>query len=628
MKLKRVIIKNFRSYREDIQISVDNFTAFIGRNDVGKSTILEALEIFFNNSIIKIEQSDACVYNTDKKVVIGCVFSDLPDQVVLDSQTPTSFAQEYLLNSDGELEIHKVYDCNLKNPKEMIFALSHHPKADDTRDLIKLKNVDLKSRARTLGVDLSNIDQRSNPALRDAIRDRVGNLQLEEQMIPLNEENAKAVWESIGKILPRFALFQADRPSNDEDSEVQDPLKYAISEAIKTVEEDLQRIKETVHCQVLAVAERTLEKLRQMDPALANELTPRFKSEPKWDGLFKLSLTSDDQIPINKRGSGVRRLILLNFFRAEVERKQLESGSPGVIYAIEEPETAQHPNNQKMLVEALTQLSQTDNCQVIITTHVPGLAGLLDVKQLRYIEALSDGKRRIAYQDVGVYKRIADQLGVLPDSRVKLFVCVEGPHDVRFLKHFSRMLHNINPHFPDLENDPRIAMFHLGGSTLKDWVSSNYLKGLGIPEIHIYDRDEGAQPKYLAEYNAINRRRDRSKAFITGKREMENYLHPAAIHEEYGFYIAFSEMDDVPELVAKTQHEQASEQLWEQLSDEKKKKKVSRAKVRLNNEVALRMTYDRLCEMDAGKDVESWLHALTTLLMLQEARDMAAPAVE
>jgi len=628
LKLERVIIKNFRSYREEKQIPFDNLTAFIGRNDVGKSTILEALEIFFNSSTVKIDQSDACVFGDDKKVVIGCVFSELPDKVVLDSQTPTEFAQEYLLNSNGELEIRKVFDCNLKTPKETVFAVCSHPSTEETKDLIKLKNAELKTRARSLGIDLANIDQRSNPVLRDAIRNKIRDLQLEVQMLPLNEENAKAVWESIAKIMPQYALFQADRPSNDEDSEVQDPMKYAIGEAIKTVEEDLQRIKETVHSQVLAVATRTLDKLRQMDPALANELAPRFKAEPKWDGLFKLSLTSDDQIPINKRGSGVRRLILLNFFRAEVERKQIESGSPGIIYAIEEPETAQHPNNQKMLVEALTQLSQTDNCQVIVTTHVPGLAGLLNVEQLRYIEALPDGSRNITYKDAGVFKRIADQLGVLPDSRVKVFICVEGPHDVRFLNIISKMLHNVNPYFPDLENDPRIAMFHLGGSTLKDWVSSNYLRGLGIPEIHIYDRDDGAQPKYLNECNAVNRRRDRSKAFITGKREMENYLHPDAIKEVYGIDIAFSEMDDVPELVARAMQEQGSEQPWEELSDKKKKDKASRAKARLNTEVASRMTYERLCEMDVSKDVESWLGAVSVLLSLHEAEDMVAPARE
>ncbi|MGV2787674.1 AAA family ATPase, partial [Clostridium perfringens] len=62
MKLKRLIIKNFRSYKEEIQIPIDDFTALIGKNDIGKSTILEAMEIFFNNKLIKLESSDACVH--------------------------------------------------------------------------------------------------------------------------------------------------------------------------------------------------------------------------------------------------------------------------------------------------------------------------------------------------------------------------------------------------------------------------------------------------------------------------------------------------------------------------------------------------------------------------------------
>lgn len=70
---------------------------------------------------------------------------------------------------------------------------------------------------------------------------------------------------------------------------------------------------------------RTLAKLQEMDEDLAASLVPEFKSEPKFDSLFKLSIKSDDDISINKRGSGVRRLILLNFFRAEAERKFIRS---------------------------------------------------------------------------------------------------------------------------------------------------------------------------------------------------------------------------------------------------------------------------------------------------------------
>ncbi|MCV4802321.1 ATP-binding protein, partial [Escherichia coli] len=99
---------------------------------------------------------------------------------------------------------------------------------------------------------------------------------------------------------------------------------------------------------VLDVAQRTLDKLREMAPELASELTPRFKEKPKW--TFNLTLDGENGIPINKRGSGIRRLILLNFFRAEAEKNV--AGTPrNVIYAIEEPETSQHPNYQMMLMK-------------------------------------------------------------------------------------------------------------------------------------------------------------------------------------------------------------------------------------------------------------------------------------
>ena len=51
MKLKRLILENFRGYYGRTEIDFDDLTAFIGKNDVGKSTILEALDIFFNHTL-------------------------------------------------------------------------------------------------------------------------------------------------------------------------------------------------------------------------------------------------------------------------------------------------------------------------------------------------------------------------------------------------------------------------------------------------------------------------------------------------------------------------------------------------------------------------------------------------
>ena len=202
-----------------------------------------------------------------------------------------------------------------------------------------------------------------------------------------------------------------------------------------------------------------------------------------------MSLTGDDQIPINKRGSGVRRLILLNFFRAEAERRRAESSTRRVIYAIEEPESSQHPNNQIMLVRALLALAEDPNTQVLMTTHVPAIASLLPTSSIRFISRNDDGHTQVEEGTDAVLERVADSLGVLPDKRAKVAIFVEGPHDVTFLTNVARVYRSAHADLVDLE-DHRIAFVPTGGSTLKQWVDRRYLAHTGMVEVHIYDRDD------------------------------------------------------------------------------------------------------------------------------------------
>ena len=108
-----------------------------------------------------------------------------------------------------------------------------------------------------------------------------------------------------------------------------------------------------------------------------------------------------EDIPINKRGSGVKRLVLLNFFRAEAERR-LESGdSTGIIYAVEEPETSQHSTNQQILVRALRGLTNTPNVQVILTTHSGTIVKNLQFENLRMISD-NNGQKEVLAIEPGV----------------------------------------------------------------------------------------------------------------------------------------------------------------------------------------------------------------------------------
>lgn len=86
---------------------------------------------------------------------------------------------------------------------------------------------------------------------------------------------------------------------------------------------------------------------------------------------------------------------MLNFFRAEAERRQSQGESTGLIYAIEEPETSQHFSNKKILAEALIVLSKAKNTQVILTTHSGIIVKMLQFKDLRLVENKNEGNRCI-----------------------------------------------------------------------------------------------------------------------------------------------------------------------------------------------------------------------------------------
>lgn len=398
MHLKKFKLKNFRGYKDEVTIEFDDLTAFVGKNDSGKSTILEALDIFFNNNkgTVKIDKEDLNVTSRnsdDEDVVMTAYFTDFPESIVIDSTNTTNLKDEYLLNKDNELEIQKIFPKASTTSKTYIIAM--HPQNKECNELLYLKNSDLKRKFKKL--DLENtVDTTKNADMRKAIWNHYySDLQLSEVAIDITKEDVKKYWNKISVYLPIYNLFQADRNNSDSDDEIQDPLKHAVKEIIGS--EMLQREFDDVAAKVLdklnEVASRTLDKLREMDKETAETLKPSIPeaSQLKWADVFKnVSIDDNDGIPINKRGSGVRRLILLNFFRAEAERKLVEqktsNSSASIIYAIEEPETSQHFANQIKLVDAFKALASLENVQVIMTTHSGIIVKKLNFTDLRLID--------------------------------------------------------------------------------------------------------------------------------------------------------------------------------------------------------------------------------------------------
>ncbi|CZO83560.1 ATP-binding protein [Legionella pneumophila] len=528
MKLKKLHIKNFRTY-QNITIPFDGeFNVIVGKNDIGKSTILEALAIFFEHETIKLEINDLCI-NADKQTIsIGCVFEvDREKKYNIDSTQQASLQDEFLLNSDGLLEVWKEWDCSksmtAKSPK--IFFKANYLEEFAETPLINLKNSELK-----IIYDKRNLgtckDKKINAQLRCAIYQSIENQNKRQISIDTDKEDGKKVWNYLKEEIPLYFLFQSDRANQDSDKDVQNPLKVITKKAVSEVESQLNNITNAIKAKIDDVAKQTIEKLKEMAPEVANHLSTNISTK-SWDSLFSFSFEDDRGISINKRGSGVRRLILLNYFRAEAERKNTTGRS--VIYSIEEPETSQHPNHQLILFDALKKISEDSENQVIITTHTPEFAKRALPNNLIFLKKTDQFQPEFIHNETKM-EEIANTLGILPYLK-KVVVCVEGENDINFLK-------NINNNIPELKSIidlEKVTFIPMIGSNLTNWVNKHYLKETNVKEYHLYDSDHDY--KYQTEIDTVNIRSDGSKAKLTSFLSMENYCPPSLIESEFNIFI-------------------------------------------------------------------------------------------
>ncbi|MBD2655360.1 ATP-binding protein [Synechocystis sp. FACHB-383] len=394
MKIKSVTISCFRGYATSVKVEVNNLCVLVGKNDIGKSTILEALDIFFNENkgCVKLDKDDInkqCITEGKDCIEIAVEFIDLPEFVLIDETNKTTLANEYLLTETGTLMVLKRYP---KAGKEKVFIRALHPTHENCRDLLQKKNPDLKKLLDEQALECS--DKTKNAELRKAIWQGQDDLRLEEQDIEVTKIDTKSIWEQLKGYMPLYILFQSDRKNSDGDSEVQDPMRLAVREILDDpiIKDKLSSIAETVKERLNEVADRTLNKLREMNPSIANSLNPQLPDAAalKWIDVFKnVAISGDEDIPINKRGSGVKRLVLISFFRAEAEKRQLEVNLPHIIYSIEEPETSQHPEHQRALIDALVSLASAENTQVFITTHSPAIVKRLQFENILLISGRS-----------------------------------------------------------------------------------------------------------------------------------------------------------------------------------------------------------------------------------------------
>lgn len=478
VKLIKVFLTNFRGYQERTEILFDNFNVIVGKNDAGKSTILKALEYFLGDA--KPEKKDCNNASQENFFEIELVFvgfENLP--IVIDDSNEIFLKDDFLLQEDSSLHIVAKYNCSGSKIKPEYFLKCHYPKDLDEK-LIELSVPELKKKLKSENIEPIGNQTKSHDLRKSSYLNVV---EKEEKQIPFTSK-----FEKLKESLPMFFAFWCDRENSQNDEEITQAAKNVI-ERIKTEKkakfDELKKLSDELANEMSALGDEVIKTLKENFAEYEDE-----KLEMNFEADFKKSFiqkeVTSSEVDFAQRGSGFRRMLLFSFFLNESKRKN--PNNKHTIYAFEEPEISQHPNNQKLLVEMMKNLVK-ESGQVFLTTHSPGIVKMTNVEESSFVIVEKNNKKQtvLNLEKNQAVQKVAELLGIIDFdisdlTGKKMILCVEGKDDVLVIKRIAKLFG---------KNSEDWAIIPVGGrDSFAHFTNLETLKFLKLPILEVYDSSE------------------------------------------------------------------------------------------------------------------------------------------
>jgi len=355
MNLTKVVIHNFRSIL-DASFELDKFSLLIGENNAGKTNIVSALRVFYEDNI----KYDSKVDFPKCKTLDQESWIELEFKTTIDEQN--NLKDEYKSN-DNLLKVRRYFKSEnsdlVKAGQSNIYAYESNVLSNNL--FYGAKNISQAKLGKILYIpELSRTDDNfkmTGPSpLRDMI-DFVMQKVVKNSQIFLNLQTA-------------FDVFNKDfKEESSKDG-------FSLNELTKDINENIEEWGINFGLNINNITADNIMK----------NLVSHYIEDKQLNG---------QQIPLNCFGQGLQRHLIYTLIKvgAKYVDKKSENKkefSPDLtIVLFEEPEAFLHPSQQELLNINLHKIAEDSNQQVICTTHssifvcknVESLSSLIKVKR-------------------------------------------------------------------------------------------------------------------------------------------------------------------------------------------------------------------------------------------------------
>jgi len=432
MKLLKLKVTGFRSLN-DAEIIFSDLIVLIGENDAGKSSILDLLDIFFNNRIPDFDDYHCDLEGNRAEKI----------EVYLDFELDENDAEVQPYAIENHLQLRKVYRYD-----EMNFELCRYGETFEDENL----NKDFKS----LGAEgqkqlIQSLDPNIPPS-------DISNDSKRTQWIEHHKQQASKKCEWVVekgtwmKYLPRFERYSAmdyKTPSNLVTKTLKQVFEQAIFETVDANgQETRQLIPQLQEVQKLAQAQLS-EKINELEEHIKryNRRIVDFDYQPQFDfisslrdGEFTVN-TGRGLHPLSKIGDGTKRRMFLAVmdWDREVTLAQAneESNLPAIIRGYDEPDTNLHYEAQRVMYQTISDITQGEKSRVqtIICTHSLAMIDRAPAQIIRKLSLDDEGCTQIEKLDTkddpaieNFLLELARELGITNSIIFyeRCFVLIEG----------------------------------------------------------------------------------------------------------------------------------------------------------------------------------------------------------